>query len=311
VNPSLTWFKTLTTVFPAVIQFYKTLQEELINGNPFLQPEEQTLLSKHRPLIVDPGHYSPELVAVNYVNRRSAAAEAIQGSRESIVFDAGCGYGSDSLFFASLGARVLSVDFSPENIDIAKKRKDYYEQKLDMKLSVKFLVADLNDYVPEITNLSLTWISSVLAVIEDQDNFLRRIYEATKPEGQIVITDFNLVHLPFLLGEWWRRHSALRDSPEFATNANFLNMVRRYRRQGARYYPFREKGSFDDVQFFTPGSLARLLRAVGFRPLLPQFSGFVPPLLPGKFSVALENFLSELPVFRHLGRAYVMTGLKE
>jgi len=107
------------------------------------------------------------------------------------------------------------------------------------------------------------------------------------------------------------RRSALRDSPEFAANANFLNMVRRYGRQGARYYPFRENGCFDDVQFFTPGSLARLLRAVGFRPLLPQFSGFVPPFLPGKFSAALEGLLSEFPVFRQLGRAYVMTAVKD
>lgn len=106
-----------------VRQFYKILQEELINGNPFLQSEDQNKLRNHRPLIVDPGHYSPDLVAANYVNRRTRAAEAIWSSRESNVFDAGCGYGSDSFLFASLGARVLSVDASPENIDIAKKTK--------------------------------------------------------------------------------------------------------------------------------------------------------------------------------------------
>jgi len=67
---------------------------------------------------------------VNYVNRRTTTAEAIQGSRESIVFDAGCGYGSDSFLFAFLGGRVVSVDSSPKNIGIAKKRKQYYEKNL-------------------------------------------------------------------------------------------------------------------------------------------------------------------------------------
>jgi SAM-dependent methyltransferase len=295
----------------AVFQFYKMLQEELVSGNPFLQLEEESLLRRHRPLIVDPGHYSPDLVAANYVNRRTSAAEAILGSTERNAFDAGCGYGSDSFLFASLGAKVLSVDSSVENIAIAKKRRDYYEQKLDMKLNVKFVVADLNDYIPEASHLSLTWISSVLAIIQNQDRFLRRIYEATKSKGQVVITDYNLLHPPFLIGEWWRRQSALRDSPEFASDANFLHMVQRCGRQGARYYACGDNGSFDDVQFFTPKTLGRLLRNVGFHLLPPQFSGFVPPFLPGKSSVALENFMSGAPVFKQLGRAYVITGVKE
>lgn len=180
-----------------------------------------------------------------------------------------------------------------------------------MNLNVQFVIADLNEYAPEMSNLALTWISSVLAVIQNQDRFLRRIYEATRPEGQVVITDFNLLHVPFLIGEWWRRHSAIPDSPEFASNANFLHMVRRCGRQGARYYPCGENGSFDDVQFFTPRTLGTLLRNVGFRPLPPQFSGFIPPFVFRKCAVVLENLLSELPVFKQIGRAYVITGLKE
>jgi len=226
------------------------------------------------------------------------------------VFDAGCGYGSDSFLFASLGARVLGVDSSAENISIAKKRKEYYEQALGKTLDVTFLVADLDEFIFGGRDLSLTWISSVLAAIRDQDRFLMKIYRATRSDGKIVITDFNLMHPPFLIGEWYRRRMAIQRSTDFAKAANFLDMLQRRRRNGARYFPLQEDGVFDDVQFFTPRTLSDLLRKTGFRPLSPNFSGFVPPLRVGNAPVILENLCSRLPGLRQLGRAYVVTGVK-
>ncbi len=61
---------------------------------------------------MDSSRYPLDLVATVYARRRALPIRAIQDSKEPFVFDAGCGYGSDSLLFASLGARVVAVDLS-------------------------------------------------------------------------------------------------------------------------------------------------------------------------------------------------------
>jgi hypothetical protein len=150
----------------------------------------------------------------------------------------------------------------------------------------------------------------VLAVIENQDAFLNRIYQATRAGGKIMIVDFNLWNPPFMWTEWRRRRQALRKSPEFARHADFWAMVRRRKRSGAFFFPQLGGGLFDDVQFFTPGTLGYLLERVGFQLLLPGFSGFAPPVLFKGLSAHLEKVFSRVPIVKSLGRAYLVTGVK-
>jgi SAM-dependent methyltransferase len=290
--------------------FYAFLRTELVNGNPYLDKEEQARLRSHYPFMMEPNRYPPELVSTIYTSRRVHPVQAILDSRNPLVFDAGYGYGSDSFLFAALGAKVLAVDVSTEQIEIARKRKRYYEETLDRSLDVTFGVADLNGYTPEGADISLTWLASVLAVIENQDAFLNRIYQATRAGGKIMIVDFNLWNPPFILTEWRRRRQALRKSPEFARYADFWAMVRRRKRRGAFFFPQLGGGLFDDVQFFTPGTLGYLLERVGFQLLPPGFSGFAPPVLFKGLSAHLEKVFSRVPIVKNLGRAYLVTGVK-
>ena len=171
-------------------------------------------------------------------------------------------------------------------------------------------MADLNQYEPQKKGFSLTWLSSVLAALRDQESFLKRVHEATRATGQLIIVDFNLMNPVFLWAEWNRRRKALRESPEFGCHADFSGMLRRKGRNGALYYPKQGGGFFDDVQFFTPHTLGVLLRRVGFQVLQPCFSGFVPPLPFDGLSTRLEGLLPRVPVLKALGRAYMVTGVK-
>ena len=290
--------------------FYAILRAEVVSGNPYLDKDEQARLRGHYPFIMDFKRYPSELVSAIYGSRRICPVQSILDSSNPLVFDAGCGYGSDSFLFAALGAKVLAVDVSTEKTEIAQKRKHYYEKMLGKSLDVRFGAADLNGYAPEDADISLTWLSSVLAIIENQDAFLDRIYQATRTGGKIMIVDFNLWNPHFLLAEWRRRRRALTGSPEFVRHANFWAMVRRKKRRGAFFFPQDGGGLFDDVQFFTPGTLCRLLKQIGFRLLPPGFSGFAPPFLFKGLSAHAENFFSHVPILRNLGRAYVVTGVK-
>jgi SAM-dependent methyltransferase len=290
--------------------FYTHLRAELANGNPYLDKEEQARLRSHYPFMMDSNRYPPELVSTIYAYRRAYPVQAILDSKNPLVFDAGSGYGSDSFLFAALGGEVVAVDVSAEQVEIAEKRKPYYEEVFRRSLDVTFRVADLDEYTPERKNLSLTWLSSVLAIVRNQDAFLDRIYKATRAGGKVMVVDFNLLNPFFLWNEWRRRRQALRESREFAREGDFWAMVQRRGRKGARFYARDGEGVFDDVQFFTPATLARLLRSVGFQPLTPGFSGFTPPFLFRGVSNHLERVFSRVPGLNNLGRAYVVSGEK-
>ena len=310
---------------------YAALRREVLEGNPGLDADQQRALRSHYPVMNDPARYPPALVSEIYVRRRTPAMVAVATTEGPLVFDAGCGYGSESYFFAALGARVLAVDLEAEKIEIARRRQPYWEEHFGRPLDIVWEAADLDHYVPTLDGISLTWMGSVLAAIPNQDGFFQRVYDATRPGGEMMISDMNLLNPLFLLKEWRRRNLGRRRSSEFDAAASFGGMFWRRQRQGARYFPIdaaegesiepnpilgpREletvsPGAFDDSQFFWSRTLAQLFRRTGFEPGPPHFSGFVPPIpgLPGQR--ALEALLSHVPVLRRMGYFYRMSGVK-
>jgi len=291
-------------------RFYRQLRREVWDGNPGLDDAGQALLRSHYPVMMAPERYPPPLVTTIYVERRAPAVAAVAGVEAPAVFDAGCGYGSESFLFAALGAEVLAVDLAPEQIAVARARRGYWEEVFGRRLEITFRAANLDGYDPELRHLSLTWLSSVLAAVPDQAGFLRRVHAATRPGGAVMITDMNLWNPLFLYKEWRRRRRAATRHPELRQRLDFAAMVRRRGRRGAIYHPGAdgEGGSFDDAQFFTPGTLSRLLRECGFAPGRPAFSGFAPPMPEAPGLGALERLLARAPLLRRGGYFYRLTG---
>ena len=290
--------------------FHKILRGEIFEGNPFLSIEDQSRLRHHYPLLLAPDRYPPELVERIYVNRRAPAVQVILEDKDPMVFDAGCGFGSESFLFASMGARILAVDISEEQIQVAKKRQRYFEETLGRPLDVTFSVADLDEYTGDTRNLSLTWLASVLAAVRDQGTFLAKVYEATRPGGQVMITDMNLFNPLFLIREWYRRQQAKKENVEFSLHSNFWDMVKRRNRIGAHYFRGNDGSSFDDVQFFSVDTLSKLLSNVGFTLTPELFSGFVPPHMWQLGLESLENAFSRFPILRRFGYFYLVAGTK-
>jgi len=294
--------------FEITRSFYDLMKAEITAGNTWLTSDQQRQLQNSRPLIHDPGRYMPEYVAYLYCIRRVSAVASILEQTDPMVLDAGSGYGSDSMLFASLGARVLAVNVSEAELTLAQKRQTYFEKFSGRRFDITYIQADLNTFTPPMANFSLTWLSSVLAIILDQDAFIQKIFHATRPGGQIIITDYNLLHPPFFMAEWLRRRKAMKSCPAFAREADYLSMVRRKGRKGARFFPGNNGVFFDDVQFFTPYSLRKVLKEVGFMGVHLQFSGFLPiPLFPIR-TLCQEFIFCKIPMIRVLGRAYVAEG---
>lgn len=291
-------------------RFYALLRREVLEGNPHLQPEQQEHLRSHYPVMNQPQRYPPPLVTTIYAQRRGPLVQAILERPSPRVFDAGCGYGSESFLFAALGAKVLAVDLEEERMVIARRRQRYYEEIFQRRLDIDFQARDLHSYDPELRRLSLTWMGSVLACLPDQDSLFNRLFEATRPGGQVTISDMNLLNPLFLLKEWRRRRRMARHSSEMAEAMDFASMFWRRQRRGALYYPSDDGEMLDDSQFFWHRTLGELFRASGFEPLAPTFSGFVPPL-PGGFGPSfLEKLLAVTPLLRYGAYFYNMTALR-
>jgi SAM-dependent methyltransferase len=301
----------MSTPEDITLKFYYVLRKEIIHGNPYLNGEEQKRLQSHYDVIMNPKKYPPALAATMYSHRRAPAVRTILEQQYPVVLDAGCGYGSESFLFAAVGARVLAVDISSAQIAIARKRKLFFEKKIfGQELDINFEVADLNRYVPPEQNLSLTWLASVLAALPDQDDFLRRIYAATREGGCVMVTDMNLLNPLFLFKEWWRRQRAKAASPEFSRQANFWKMVRRHGRAGARSFPLKDGSEFDDVQFFAPGTLVALLNKVGFQSSKPLFSGFLPPWFYRNLPTSMEISLTRELLLNNFAYFYLVASYK-
>ena len=293
----------------ATREFYAALRQEVTAVEASSRPR---VGATARPL---PDHdaarpLSTDLVATIYVERRAPAVAAILQTEEPAVFDAGCGFGSESYLFAAAGARVLAVDRDPERIVIARRRQAYYEELIGRRLEITWAAGDLDSYDPPERRISLTWMASVLAAVDDQEALLRRLHAATRPGGRVMLTDMNLLNPLFTIQEWRRRRRGAESSVELARRANFHDMFFRRCRRGARYYPAEGGELFDDAQFFWWKTLARLFRRSGFEPGKPKYSGFVPPLPGGRGLHILETVLARLPLLRHCGYFYLMSGVK-
>src|SRR5678810_1012151 len=86
-----------------------------MRGNSYLSREEQNCLQKFYPVMMKPERYPCDCTAAIYSSRGAYPIEKILGSKNSVVFDAGCGYGSESFLFASLGARECSRSMALPN----------------------------------------------------------------------------------------------------------------------------------------------------------------------------------------------------
>jgi len=291
--------------------FYETLRNEVIGHNPYLSWTEQAALQSHYPRMLKAAEYPSKLAATIYSNRRAYAIQTIQRSQDPVVFDAGCGYGSECFLFASQGAKVIGIDLSDEQIEVARKRQPYYEEIFGKPLDIQFIVGNLDESISDVNNISLTWLASVLAAVGDQNKFLERTYEATRGGGQIIVTDMNLFNPLFLIKEYYRRQQAKSESIEFALRSDFWAMVKRQGRIGARYFPGNNGRPFDDVQFFSAKTLSRLLSNVGFTLKSVRFNGFVPPHLWQVGFGPLEDLLSRTPLLRWFGYFYLCSAMKQ
>lgn len=113
-----------------------------------------------------------------------------QGLGKERVLDLGCGYGSYTDYFRSIGADAVGIDGAQAMVDIAKER--YPE--------CSFMRADIDQTLPfEDSSFDIIFCNQVLMDIEDVESVFKECKRVLRPEG---IFYYSIVHPAFFNGDW-------------------------------------------------------------------------------------------------------------
>jgi len=104
------------------------------------------------------------------------------------ILDAGCGVGTESILFSSFGGKVTGVDIKESRIETAKKRKEYFEKKLNTHLEIQFKFENIMNHSGK---YDLIWINEAISHINPLNKFINRCYKNLNPNGKLVIVDAN------------------------------------------------------------------------------------------------------------------------
>ena len=123
----------------------------------------------------------------NAYYERPATLSLLPSVAGKTVLDAGCAAGWYSKWLLDNGAKVIAIDFSPNMVEMARKRVG---EKADIRR------ADLNEPLNFIENKSLDIIVSSLTLhyIKDWNFVMSEFYRVLKAEGTLVFS----VHHPFM-----------------------------------------------------------------------------------------------------------------
>lgn len=157
------------------------------------------------------------------------------------VLDAGSGFGTYSMLYASMGAEVHGVDLRPDRLETAERRLAFHRDRTGNDLPVHYERADLTAEWPR--TYDLVWVYNALSHIEPLEAFLDAACRHLAPGGVLVVGDIN------------------------GANPLHLKRLTRVRGEVQQEYvaPDGRRHAYAVERPFTPRELRALMRANGMR----------------------------------------------
>jgi len=127
-----------------------------------------------------------DVVAIPFSSVRGRLMNFTKAKRGSKILDVATGTGQQAFAFAKKGYEVIGIDISEAMLSVAKKKNKYK--------NVKFEVADATNLRFEDNSFDVSTISFALhdMPLSIREKVLREMVRVTKPQGIIVIADYNL-----------------------------------------------------------------------------------------------------------------------
>lgn len=272
-------------------EFYFDLFEELEFhkcSRKYLTSDEYKFLKSYYPSL---NCKTVNYTATYYARMLMHAGDCLAGSEKSShVLDAGCGLGSESLFFGLMGANVLAVDLSKEMLHIAVKRVRYYEDKYGKTLNVVFRNKSIFRFC-NFEKFDLVWCNQAISHIDPVQPFFENAWKNLRHGGHLIISDSNGLN------------------PIIA-----LNAARVHLKHGV-YTKVKDPETQKQISFafermLAPVFLKNYIKAMDNKfekPRLTKWVGFSPPQL-GIYRMfrLFDELMSKIPVIRAIGATYLI-----
>ena len=281
-----------TNPYLLAVRFYHDLSEEMDYHR-----RSRTYLTFDQYKILKTYYHKLNSETVEYLAHSNArvlnyTVGCVTNSPTSIrILDAGCGLGSDAIFFSLLGAHVVGVDIRRKRLDIARKRVDYYEKKYGQKLHVRFHLKNILKFYDH-DKFDIVWSKQSISHIHPIEDFFKVVWSNLKKGGRLIVSESNNIN-PYVRFNTWLVHhkSGLYTQ---AKDPNTLEPI-----------PYAQE------RIFNPLCLIGLLQKVQFRTKLVQYHGFVPTRFNArKIFRSLNKKLTKIPFIRLMGANYVIVATK-
>jgi len=213
------------------------------------------------------------------------------------VLDAGCGLGTESIFWSTIrdDVEVLGVDLTARRLDVAQARHRAYERRFARPLNVRFLEQDVFS-VLNTEHFDVMWTMEAVSHIDPAEQFLIDVSKNQGDRGHVVISDSHIWNP----GMAWRVFGLRRRGVALRTQKTTS--------QG-------ETVTYAQERLLTVGWLSRTLNQVGFASVQTQLSVFFPPFLAQSSSLLrvcarFDTIMNGLSVIRNVGGIYTLVASK-
>jgi len=225
-------------------------------------------------------------------------------SSGSKILDAGCGYGTESILFSSLGHDVTGVELVKERTELAKSRVDFFSSAVFPDLKIQFINANIFKFLQESKPWDVIWIMEAISHIYPPEKFLTLTYKKLKPGGKLIISDPNKINPLALI-----RSIKIRGSIRHKTHTRFMD-------------PHTGKPvDYGQEKIYSVFKFQKILKKCGFEIEKVHISGFLGAsflpntLLTSKAAYKILSFIQKnfqkLPGIRYCGSLYTIVAAKK
>jgi len=137
-----------------------------------------------------------ERMRAAYSEQIKEALEIVEGQPGARVLEVGFGLGTESLWLAMQGAKVVAIDILAHFKEAATRRKAILEQEIGRPLECEFRRVSVLDLEEE-ESFDLIWAEQAFHHLEPREAVVDKIASLIKPGGHIVISEVNALN-PFL-----------------------------------------------------------------------------------------------------------------
>lgn len=225
-------------------------------------------------------HFPPRMREL-YSSQTHELMALVGATRGCRMLEVGSGCGTESLWAAMHGARVVGIDIRADRVAVARARQAVLETALGRTLDCRFEVRSLLDVAA--VRHDVLWLEQAVHHLEPREQALDRIVALLEPGGHLVVSEANaanpLLQLQLFLRRGWRTVGTLVDEDgrtHAYGNERVLRagtLVRALERRGVRTQSVRGFRVFPNLPAFDGARrLEAALERPALRPLLTHYN---------------------------------------